>query len=82
MRASLAAHESWAKTEDRGARTAAGTAASMARFDKIVDPDGKLTPAERAKRAENARRANFQRMAYLSARARQRRRNPIDGNDA
>lgn len=45
----------------------------MGRFEREVDPGGVLTPDERAKRAENARRAYFQRLAYLSSRARQRR---------
>lgn len=71
LRGSLAAHTSWANTDDRRARTAPGRAASDARFEKLVDPDGTLTPAERAKRAENARKAHFQRMAFNSAKVRQ-----------
>lgn len=39
--------------------TAAATAAFLSRFEREVDPDGKLPPAERAKRAEHAKRAYF-----------------------
>ncbi|MFV8316327.1 hypothetical protein [Mycobacterium sp. 23] len=74
LRASLASNTSWAHTEDRAARTAAARAAAMDRFEREVDPEGVLTPAERAKRAANARKAHFQRMAYASAKARQRRK--------
>lgn len=74
LRASIASHTSWAQTNDRAARTAPARRAAMDRFEREVDPEGVLTPAERAKRAENARRAHFQRMAYKSAKARQRRK--------
>ncbi|MCV6968863.1 hypothetical protein AWB93_13060 [Mycobacterium bohemicum] len=74
MRASIAAHASWAHTEDRRARTANATKANMDRFERLVDPEGRLTPEERAKRAENARKAHFQRMAYKSAKVRQARK--------
>ncbi len=51
LRASLAAHESWAYTHDRAARTANARKAADDRFEKQVDPNGELTPAERAVRA-------------------------------
>lgn len=54
--------------------TAPATAASMARFEREVDPDGTLDPAERARRAEHARKAYFTRLAYKSARARAARK--------
>ena len=44
----------------------------MARFEREVDPDNELPLKERLKRAENAKRAYFQRLALKSARARQR----------
>lgn len=72
LRARLAAHESWARTGDRATRTAAGTAAFLARFEREVDPDGVLDPADRARRAESARRAYFTRLAFKSAQARRR----------
>jgi hypothetical protein len=43
------------------------------KFEKQVDPDGKLPPAERAIRAEHARLAHYKRMSLKSARARRRR---------
>lgn len=68
LRAQIAAHESWAKTSDRTARTAAARQAMLDKFEKQVDPNNELTQAERAKRAENARKAHYQRMALKSAR--------------
>lgn len=73
MRAQIAAHESWANTTDRAARTAKARKAALDRFEKQVDPEGVLSPIERAKRAENARKAYFQRLALKSAQARRRR---------
>jgi hypothetical protein len=69
---SIGAHESWARTEDRTARTAPGRRAFLERFEREVDPDNKLTPAERTRRAEHARKAYFQRLALKSAQARSR----------
>jgi hypothetical protein len=43
-----------------------------AKFEREVDPEGKLSPQERAKRAEYARRAHMQRLALKSAKARRR----------
>lgn len=71
--AQIAAHESWARTTDRSARTANARKAMLDKFEKQVDPDGTLTPAERAKRAEHARKAHFKRLALKSAQARRRR---------
>jgi hypothetical protein len=73
LRAQIAAEESWAQTEDRSARTANARKAMLDKFETQVDPDGKLTPAERAKRAEHARKAHFKRLALKSAQARRRR---------
>ena len=42
----------------------------QAKFERQVDPEGTLPPAERAKRAENARRAHYQRLSLRSAQAR------------
>lgn len=42
----------------------------MAKFEAEVDPEQKLLPAERAVRAEHARKAYFSRLALKSARAR------------
>jgi hypothetical protein len=48
------------------------------KFEEQVDPDGTLPPAERAKRAEHARKAHFKRLALKSARARSSRRAAVD----
>jgi hypothetical protein len=57
LTAQIGAHASWAATEDRTARTANARAAFAARFEREVDPDGRLAPEERARRAEHARLA-------------------------
>lgn len=80
MRAEIAAHESWAQTDDRAARTAPARRALMDKFERQVDPDGTLLPAERAKRTESARKAHYRRMALKSAQAR-RRRGPVGRDD-
>lgn len=73
LAAQIAAHESWAHTADRTARTAPARAALMERFEREVDPDGTLPPDERARRAESKRKAHFQRLALKSAKARRAR---------
>lgn len=78
LRASIAAHESWAATEDRTSRTAAGRAAFAKSFEDKVDPDHKLDPAERSRRAEHARKAHFARLALASAKARRAQAQPKD----
>ena len=72
LRAQLAAHTSWANTEDRTKRTEAGRQALHAKFEHEVDPDGVLDPVERARRAESARKAHFARLALKSAQARRK----------
>jgi hypothetical protein len=74
LRARMAAHASWAQTDDRSARTAPARRAALARFEREVDPDGGLSPTERARRAESAMRAHMSRLALRSAQARRRRR--------
>ena len=73
LRAQIAAHESWAHTDDRSARTANARKAMLDKFERQVDPEGILPPAERAVRAEHARKAHFKRLALKSAQARRRR---------
>ena len=48
------------------------------KFEQQVDPDGVLPPAERAQRAEHARKAYFKRLALKSAQARRRRAPIVD----
>jgi hypothetical protein len=57
MRARIAAEISWSRTADRSARTRPARQAFLHRFERQVDPDGKLSPDERARRAEHALRA-------------------------
>ncbi len=73
LRASVAAHESWARTDDRTARTSAARTAYRASFELVVDPGGKLDPAERTRRAEHAYKAQMKRIALRSATARRRK---------
>ncbi len=80
LRSQIAAHTSWQNTEDRTARTAPARQAALDRFDRQVDPDGTLPTAERARRAQSARRAYFRALALKSSRARTRGRNSDDNN--
>jgi hypothetical protein len=70
--AQIASNESWARTEDRRARTEPARRAMWDKFEQQVDPDGKLPDAERARRAENLRKAYFQRLALKSAQSRRK----------
>lgn len=71
--ARIAAHTRWAMTADPLAATAPARKAFNERFERLVDPDGVLTPPERALRAEHARKAYFVRLALRSATARRNR---------
>jgi hypothetical protein len=73
LRSQIGAHTSWAKTADRSARTAPARKALEEKFLREADPDNRLTPVERAKAAENLRKAHYKRMALKSAQARRRR---------
>ena len=61
-------------THDPRETTASARAAFLERFEREVDPDGTLAPAERQRRAEAARRAHFARLALASAKARRGRK--------
>lgn len=54
--------------------TAPGRAAFLARFDDQVDPDRVLSPAERARRAEAARKLYFARLALKSSLSRAKKK--------
>ena len=69
----IGAYESWARTTDPAARTAPARKANLDRFEYEVDPHNELSPAERAKRAEFARKAYYTRLALKSVQARRRR---------
>lgn len=53
--------------------TARARAVFRSSFERLVDPQGKLTVQERLRRAEAARRAHYARLARLSANARKKR---------
>jgi hypothetical protein len=52
--------------------TASARRAFDLRFEREVDPDGLLDPAERARRAKHAKAAYFTRLALKSAKARRK----------
>jgi len=62
LRSQIAAHESWAHTPDRAARTAPARAALDAKFLQLAEGD--------PQRAGHLRKAHFARLALKSARAR------------
>jgi hypothetical protein len=83
LRAQLGAEMSWAKTVDRTARTAPGSRAAEARFDKQareMHPDA--NEEQIAKVAENLRRAHYRRMGLASAKKRRLAREKQAGNAA
>ena len=53
--------------------TAPARRAFLNRFESEVDPKGVLTPEERSRRADMAKKAYFTKLAYLSAKARRNR---------
>ena len=72
--ASIAAHESWAATEDRSARTAPARRGLDEKF--LREAGGDPT------RAEHLRKAHFQRLALKSAQARRRAREATEVAEA
>jgi len=74
LRARTAVHTSWANTTDRRKRTSNGTAAFLARFERQVDPNNELDPAERARRAESAKKAYMSGLALKAAKSKRAKR--------
>jgi hypothetical protein len=75
LRAQLGAEISWANTADRTARTAPGSRAAEARFEKEArerHPDA--SEEQIAQVAEHLRKAHFRRMGLASATKRRRAR--------
>lgn len=58
------------------AMTAGARRGFVERFEREVDPEGRLEPGERSKRAERAMRAHMLRLAMASAEARAAKRRP------
>lgn len=74
LRARLAAHKSWANTDDPGARTAPGRAAMRQRFEDQVDPDRVLSESERARRADHEFRSYMAGLSLKSSKVRRARK--------
>ncbi|MYV62153.1 hypothetical protein GTW37_25005 [Streptomyces sp. SID4931] len=75
LRARLGAHQSWANTADRTARTEVARRAAESKFIEEArqkHPEG--TEAQIAAAAESLRKAHFTRMGLLSAQARRKKR--------
>lgn len=67
----LGAHSMHAQHDSR--RTSLpGRQAFLSSFEKQADPDGTLSPEERARRAEHLKKAHFTRLALLSAQKRRK----------
>jgi len=81
LRARLAAHALHAQRDARETTTN-GRAAFLARFEREVDPDRALDPAERRRRAEQARRAYFTRLSLTAIKAKRAKRTKPAGGDA
>lgn len=74
LRSRIAAHESWANTTDRTARTAPARAALERKFLEAADGD--------PLRAAHLRKAHFARLALKSAQSRRRARELTEVADA
>ncbi len=73
LRHQVAAHAMHA-VHDSSETTKAARKANDARFERQVDPEGRLPPAERARRAAHARKAYMLGLAYRSAKVRAARK--------
>jgi hypothetical protein len=69
LRAQIAANTRWSR-EDPRVGAARARPAWYRRFLDQVDPDRTLPPAERDRRVQAAVRAEMQRLAFLSSKAR------------
>lgn len=72
LRAQVAANTRWSR-ESGDAQAERMQKGLAAKWERDVDPNGVLPPAERRRRAEAARRAHLKRAALASARARRLR---------
>lgn len=73
IRAQIAVNTRWGKTEDRKAATAAARRGLRAKYEREVDPDGTLDPAERDRRVDSLMKAHMLRMTLAAKRARAQR---------
>jgi hypothetical protein len=76
LRAQVAANARWSRqpAAERRAPALRGQAGLLARFEREVDPEGRLDPAERTRLAEQARKSHMQRLSLASSRARAARK--------
>ena len=68
----IGAEISWSRTRDRSARTRPAREAFLKRFEREVDPEGKLPPDERRVLADHALRAYMLRLAQRAVASRPR----------
>ncbi|MBE0611221.1 MAG: hypothetical protein IH609_17700 [Dehalococcoidia bacterium] len=68
-RSRIAAYTLHAKHDSREL-TSRARSVFMSRFERLVDPDGQLDPAERTRRAGHAKRAYFINLGAQSGKAR------------
>lgn len=71
LRARIAAHAMHSQNDSRET-SRPGRQAFLDRFELDVDPDGVLPVTERKRRAEQARKAYFTKLAFESSKARRR----------
>lgn len=81
IRGRIGAHALHA-THDPRQTTAKARATFLQRFEKEVDPEGTLSPEERARRAHHARKLHFARLALASAKKRRQRAARKEAGDA
>ena len=71
LRAQAAAYERWARTPEaeRQASGKRGQAGLLGRFEREIDPDGTLPPAERARQVDRLYRAHMARVRLARSKA-------------
>jgi hypothetical protein len=74
LSAQRAAYTRWSRVEDRAAALEPARDGFTARLERQVDPDGRMTPKQRAKAVKSARRAFYADLGARSAAARRKRR--------
>jgi hypothetical protein len=74
IRARIAAHARWANTTDRAAAMEPLRRGLADKFEREADPDGVLSPQERAIRAESLKKAFYARIQLMASQAKARRR--------
>lgn len=74
LRAQRAAHTRWSRPGERQRHGDKIAAAKLTRHEHLVDPDGRLRPAERRKLARNSLSAEMAGLALQAAKARRARK--------